>query len=118
MKHELNAHMNQKSTIQLVAEVLDMKESFFRNLTSITETYTVDDAVFCCDQNGKAHNLNEGYYGEVAIYDTLNEAKQNCNILMQAIRIHGDKFAVGNLYRNLSDVKESLVIDLAKSTIL
>lgn len=113
-----NAHMNQKSAIQLVAEVLVAKESFFTGLQEITEKYDIQDVVFCCDEYGQCHELNEGYYGEVAEYETLNEAKQNCDILMQGIRVHEGKFAVGNLYRNLIDVKESVIIDLAKSTIL
>lgn len=113
-----NAHMNQKSAIQLIAEVLAKKESFFTGLQEITEKYDIQDVVFCCDGDGQCHELKEGYYGEVAEYETLNEAKQNCNILMQGIRVHEGRFAVGNLYCNLADVKESVIIDLAKSMIL
>ena len=110
--------MNHKSAIQLVAEVLVAKESFFNELRTLNETYDIQDVVFCCDEYGKCHELKEGYYGEVAEYGTLDEAKQKCDILMQGIRIHEGKFAVGNLYRNLIDVKESVIIDLTKSTIL
>lgn len=113
-----NANMNQKSAIQLVGEVLVAKESFFSNLRTISEKYDIQDVVFCCDATGNVHEPKEGYYGEVAEYDTIQEAKQNCNILMQGIRIHEGKFAVGNLYRNLADVKESVIIDLAKSIVL
>lgn len=113
-----NAHMNHKSAIQMVGEVLVAKEAFFSNLRAISEKYDIQDVVFCCDKAGDVHELKEGYYGEVAEYDTIEEAKQNCNILMQGVRIHGDKYAVGNLYRNLTDVKESVIIDLAKSIVL
>lgn len=113
-----NAHMNHKSAIQLVSEVLVARESFFNELETLNETYSIQDTVFCCDEYGRCHELTEGYYGEVAEYETLDEAKQNINILMQGVRVHEGKFAVGNLYRNLVDVKESVIIDLAKSTIL
>lgn len=118
MNSQPNAHMNQKSAIQLVAESLEIKERFFGALSDLNERYDVVDTVFCCDKNGAAHVLETGYYGEVAEYDSITEAKQNCNIFLQGIRIHNDKFAVGNLYRNLSDVKEEVVIDLAKSVVL
>lgn len=113
-----NAHMNQKSTIQLIGEVLATKEVFFTNLRAISEKYDIQDVVFCCSASGDCHELKTGYYGEVAEYDSIEEAKQHCNILMQGIRVHGDKFSVGNLYRNLADVKEDVIIDLAKSVIL
>lgn len=113
-----NAHMNHKSAIQMVGEVLVAKEAFFSNLRTISEKYDIHDVVFCCDKAGDVHELKEGYYGEVTEYDTIEEAKQNCNVLMQGVRVHGDKYAVGNLYRNLADVKESVIIDLAKSVVL
>lgn len=113
-----NAHMNHKSTIQMVGEVLLAKEMFFSNLRAISEKYDIQDVVFCCNAAGDCHELKYGYYGEVAEYDSIEEAKQNCDILMQGVRVHGNKYAVGNLYRNLADVKESVIIDLAKSIVL
>lgn len=118
MKNIPNAHMNQKSAIQLVAEVLVVKESFFSNLRVLTEKYDIQDNVFCCDVAGDCHELKRGYFGQIAEYNSIEEAKQNCDILMQGIRVCGNKYAVGNLYANLSDVKEELIIDLAKSIIL
>lgn len=113
-----NAHMNQRSSIQLIAEALETKETFFEGLANLCEQYEIPDKVFCCCANGTCQALETGYYGEVAEYDTLNEAKQNCNIFLQGIRIHGDKFSVGNLYANLTDVKEEVIIDLKNSVIL
>lgn len=119
MNHQpLNAHMNQRSSIQLIADALELKEAFFESLANLCEQFTINDKVFCCDDHGIGRALEMGYYGEVAEYDTLNEAKQNCNIFLQGIRIHGDKFAVGNLYTNLADVKEDIIIDLKNSVIL
>lgn len=118
MKHSLDAHMNQKSAIQLVTETIVAKEAFFENLHDLSEKYDIQDNVFCCDVTGDVHELKEGYFGQVAEYDSLVEAKQNCDILLQGIRIHGNKYAVGNLYKNLVDVKEDIIIDLAKSIVL
>ena len=118
MKQPLNAHLNTKSAIQLVTETIVAKEAFFENLRQLTEQYDIQDNVFCCDVAGDVHELKEGYFGQVAEYDNIVEAKQNCNILLQGIRVHGDKYAVGNLYRNLVDVKEDVIIDLAKSIVL
>lgn len=113
-----NAHMKQKSAIQLVAEVLEAKESFFAGLREITEKYDVKDNIFCCSASGDCHELKEGYFGQVAEYDNITEAKQNCNVLLQGVRVHGDKYAVGNLYKNLADVKEEIIVDLANSIVL
>ena len=110
--------MNQKSAIQLISEVLVAKESFFKHLTEINEQYTVRNNVFACDAYGRAQEITEGYYGEVATYDTIEEAAKNCNILLQGVRVHDGKFSVGNLYHNLIDVKEEFIIDLTKAVIL
>lgn len=114
----MNANMNQKSAIQIVAEVCEAKKSFFENLTQLNEKFNIRNNVFACDSNGYSQELKTGYYGEVATYGTIDEAAANCNILLQGVRVHDGKFSVGNLYANLSDVKEDLVIDLANSIIL
>ena len=110
--------MNQKSAIQVISEVLVAKEAFFRHLTELNEQYDIRDNVFACDANGLAQESKEGYYGEVETYDTIDEAYKNCNILLQGVRVHEGKFSVGNLYANLSDVKEELIIDLTNARIL
>jgi len=110
--------MNTKSAIQLVAEVAVAKCAFFEHLTELNEKYNIVDNVFACDANGFAQELKEGYYGEVETFDTLEEASDHCNVLLQGIRIHEGKVSIGNLYRNLSDVKEDVIIDLAKSQVL
>lgn len=110
--------MNTKSAIQIITEVATAKCLFFEHLAELSEKYNIVDNVFACDANGNAEELKEGYYGEVATYDTLDEARENCNVLLQAVRIHNDKVSVGNLYRDLSTVKEDIVIDLSKSQIL
>lgn len=110
--------MNQKSAIQLISEVLVAKETFFNHLIELNERYDIRNNVFACDANGFAQEITEGYYGEVATYETIEEAQKNCNILLQGVRVHEGKYSVGNLYANLSDVKEELIIDLANATIL
>lgn len=110
--------MNQKSAIQLISEVLVAKETFFGHLAELNEQYDIRNNVFACDANGFAQEITEGYYGEVATYETIEEAQKNCNILLQGVRVHEGKYSVGNLYANLSDVKEELIIDLANATIL
>jgi hypothetical protein len=110
--------MNTKSTIQLVAEVLTAKEEFAEHLATLNERYNIRNNVFACDAHHNAEEITTGYYGEVATYDTLDEAMKNCNILLQGIRIHEGKYSIGNLYAKLSDVKEDLIIDLSNAQVL
>lgn len=110
--------MNQKSAIQVISEVLVANEQFFGHLAELNENYNIRNNVFACDADGSAKEVTEGYYGEVATYDTLDEAAKECNVLMQGVRVHEGRFSIGNLYRKLSDVKEELIIDLANARIL
>lgn len=107
--------MNQKSAIQVIAEVATAKISFLNQLQDISEKYNIVNNVFACSAHGMAEELTEGYYGEIATYDTLEEAAKDLNVLMHGVRIHEGKVSIGNLYRNLSDVKEERIIDLANS---
>ena len=110
--------MNTKSAIQLINEALMIKECFGQHLTELNEKYNIANNVFACSASGNAEELNEGFYGEVGTYETLDEALKECNILLQGIRIHEGKFSVGNLYKNLSDAKEDLIIDLSNATVV
>lgn len=110
--------MNQKSAIQIIGEMLMAKEAFGNHLQSINEQYQIKDNIFVCGGNHDAIEPQEGYYGEVATYESLEDALENFNVITQGIRIHEGKFSVGNLYKKLSDVQEELIIDLSNSTIL
>lgn len=114
----MNANMNTKSAIQLVGEVLVAKEKFFEHLSHLNEHYNIVNNVFACDANGNAEEIKEGYYGEVATYETIEEAAKNINILMQGVRVHEGKFSIGNLYHKLSDVKEEFIVDLTNAQVL
>lgn len=105
--------MNTKSTIQIIAEQIELKNQFFEHLTSLCESYTIENNVFVCNEHGNAQELKEGYYGELKAYDSLKDLKEDFNPYMQGIRVCEDKYYVGNLYSKLSDVKEDCVYDLA-----
>lgn len=110
--------MNTKSAIQLVCETLEARNQFRNNLIELTEKYDVQNNVFACERNGELQELTEGYFGEVSTFYSLDEALEECNIFTQGIWIHNGKYTVGNLYRNLSDVKEENVLDLYNSQLL
>lgn len=110
--------MNQKSIIQVIGEMLMAKETFGEHLQSICEKYQIKDNIFVLGADHDAVEPQSGYYGEVATYESLEEALDNLSVISQGIRVHEGKFSVGNLYKNLSDVQEELIIDLSNSTIL
>lgn len=110
--------MNQKSAIQIISELLATKDSFFSHIAELNEQYNIENNIFACDANGNAEEIKEGYYGELATYDTIEEAAKVCNIICQGVRVHDGKFSIGNLYKSLSDVKEDYIVDLRKSTVL
>lgn len=107
-----------KSAIQVANEFLEVRLSFEKDLKEILEKYEVKNNIFVCNSMGMAEECHKGYYGELNTYPTLEEAVRNCNIISQGIRIHDGQYSIGNLYNNLRDVNESLVVDCEKSIIL
>lgn len=110
--------MNTKSAIQLVAEALEAKSNFFEGLKELLEKYDVQNNVFVWGSTLPYHELTEGYFGEVAQFDTIEKAAGDFNIFCQGLWINNGKYIVGNVYRNLSDVKEERIIDLKNSQVL
>lgn len=110
--------MNTRSAISLITEGLQLKQTFANNLEYLVENYSVTDNVFCCDKDGELQEPDHGYFGSTVTYASLQEAMKDMNIYTQGIRVHNDLYTLGNLYENLSDVKEEVVIDLKNSVIL
>lgn len=110
--------MNTKSTIQIIGETIVAKNKFFEHLEELYNKYDIVDSVFCCDEHGLVQECDRGYFGEVAVYESLNDARANFNIFNQGIRVKKDKFIVGHLYKALGDVKEDKIIDLTNSTVI
>lgn len=104
--------MNTKSTIQLIAEQVELNNKFFENLSELVSKYDIKNNVFACDQHGNAAELKEGYFGQVKEYDSLKEVRKEFNMYLQGIRVCENKFYVGNLYDKLSNVKEEVIYDL------
>lgn len=121
MNKYIHWNMHTKSKIQLITEAMALKASFCESLKEVNETYYIVNNVFGVERNGLAVELTEGYYGEVATYDTLDEALDNINpqeMHKSAVRIHDGKYSIGYVYNSLADVKESLIVDLDSATIL
>ena len=104
--------MNTKSTIQLLAEQIELSNRFFDNLQQLNESYNIKNNVFACSAKGQAEELKEGYYGEVRECEDIKDLRKDFNIYLQGVRVCEGKMYVGNLYKNLSDVKEMEVYDL------
>lgn len=110
--------MQTKSNIQILAELVVAKNNFFEALNDLQGKYEIENNVFCCGLNGVVEEPEVGYFGQVKAYENLAEAKKDFNPLCQGLRITKDKVYIGNLYKNLSDVKEQVFVDLAKQTIV
>lgn len=107
-----------KSAIQVVAETYKAKCDFITSLEEIFEKYTIKNNVFACGAHGEAEEPTEGYFGQVAEFASIEEASKEFNPFIQGIRIQEDKVFVGNLYKNLIDVKEEYIIDLKNKTVI
>ena len=105
--------MNTKSTIQFIAEQIELKNQFLDNLADLNEKFNIENNVFVCDAKGMVHELKEGYFGELKEYDSIQNLKDDYNPYLQGIRVCEGKFYLGNLYTKLSDVKEECIYDLS-----
>lgn len=110
--------MNTKSTIQLLGELIVAKNKFFEHLEELCAKYRIQNSIFCCDAQGLVQECSSGYFGACAEFDSIEEAKQNFNILCQGIQVKENKFIVGNLYKNLKDIKEEHIIDIKNSIVI
>ena len=110
--------MTTKSVIQLITEGLEAKQNFANNLESLVNDYDIKDNVFCCDRGGEIQECSDGFFGQLVTYPNLEEAFRNLNIYTQGIRVYEAGYAVGNLYKNLSDANEHIIIDLQNSRVI
>ena len=110
--------MQTKSKIQVLAELLEAKERFFSSLKQLTEQYVVKDNVFCCGVDGVVEEPDHGYFGQVQEFKNLDDAMNDFNILQQGIRIKENRVFVGNLYKDIASVTESIFIDLNTLTLV
>lgn len=110
--------MQTKSTIQLITEMLTLKRKFFDSLDEVVKNYDVEDNIFCCGTNGVCEEPKTGYFGQTKECSNIDEIFTDFNILTQGIRVRGDKFFVGNLYKDLSKVNESIVVDLTNMRLI
>ena len=110
--------MQTKSNIQVLVELLEAKERFINSLKQLTEQFTIKDNVFCCGVNGIVEEPDHGYFGQVQEFESLDEAMKDFNILQQGIRIKENRIFVGNLYKDIAAVTESIFIDLKTLTLV
>lgn len=107
----------QVSVIESLGRLITMKNKFFKDLNTLVEHYNIKDNVFGF-VNGDTREVEEGYYGEIKEANTLLDLYEDFNILENCIRIKDGKFYLGKWYNTMSDIKESVIIDLKNSVIL
>lgn len=107
-----------KSKIQILSEQADQKKYFFDSIKELLEKYTIGDNIFVGDAFGDALEASTGYFGEVACYESLEEASNHFDPTHQGLRIKENTYRVGNMYKSLSEAHEETIIDCAKRQVI
>ena len=95
--------MQTKSNIQLIKELITIKESAKNSLNNLMDKYTIEDSVFAF-KNGIMYECTEGYFEVVSEYNTIDEAVKYADIKSQSIRvINNTTFQVCNVRTILSE---------------
>lgn len=109
---------NTQSAIQRIGNLIAMKNHFFETLQQLNENYDIKCNIFTIGVGGEPYEPTAGYYGELKQYESLEEAAKEFDCTHQAIYITDGEIHVGNVYKNLADVKEKFIIDLNNSCVL
>lgn len=95
--------MQTKSNIQLILEESERKISIYTILSNLIEKYNINDNIFSFKKN-MVYEVSSGYFTPIKegdLKDLVYEMQSN-----QGIRIIKDKFYLGNLYENISQVED------------
>lgn len=95
--------MQTKSNIQLILEESERKISIYTILSNLIEKYNINDNIFSF-KNNMVYEVSSGYFTPIKegdLKDLVYEMQSN-----QGIRIIKDKFYLGNLYENISQVED------------
>ena len=95
--------MQTKSNIQLILEETERKNGIYKILSNLLEKYNINDNIFSC-KNNIVYEVSSGYFTPIKegeLKDLVSEMQTN-----QGIRIIKDKFYLGNLYENISQVED------------
>lgn len=95
--------MQTKSNIQLILEETERKNSIYKILSNLLEKYTINDNIFGY-KNNMVYEVSSGYFSPIKegnLKDLVFEMQPN-----QGIRIIKDKFYLGNLYENATQVED------------
>lgn len=106
------------SEVQLTMNILDLKYKFVSNLSKLFEQYNIKNNIFVAGRNGAPIEPTQGYYGEVKECSNMDELKNELNVCTQGVRLSEGKIFIGNLYKDLSQVQESTIVDLSNSQVI
>lgn len=103
-----------KSIIQQTVEKLRVKENFKSAIENLMEKYYIEDSVFVLN-NGKLHEVVEGYFETEYVYDNLDKAINECDINTMGVRVMGNVFQTGKIYNTLTECSDkNSVFDLKR----
>ena len=94
--------MYTKSIIQQTIENINAKNNFKAAINQLMEKYNIEDSVFVM-KNGFLHEAVNGYFNIENDYESLDEAISDCDMNIMGIRVIGDKFQTGKLYKTISE---------------
>lgn len=104
-----------KNKIQLLKEHYAIANDYREGLENLMNKYIIEDSVFVY-KNGMAYEATQGYFVQIAEYDSLMEAISNCKDSFEknGIRIiNNEKFMIGKIETQLSNCPEnSSVFDI------
>ena len=107
--------MQTKSNIQHIVEKVKFLEKFEDELNSLQEKYIVENSIFT--MGNELMEVVKGYFVVDKEFDNLHEAIKSMINKGNAIRITENKYAIGNIYKTLSECPEnSKIYDIVKAT--
>ena len=109
--------MQTKSNIQHIVEKVKFLEKFEDELNSLQEKYIIENSIFT--MGNELMEVVKGYFVVDKEFDNLHEAIKSMINKGNAIRITENKYAIGNIYKTLSEYPEnSKIYDIVKAKIV
>lgn len=106
--------MYTKSLIQQTIESIRAKDNLKAGIAQLMEKYNIEDSVFVL-KNGFLHEAVEGYFVTEKEYDNLDVAVSECDINTMGIRVTGNSFQTGKLYKSILECDtDKKVFDLKR----
>ena len=110
--------MQTKSNIQLIVERMRVIENFEDNIKSLQEKYCIENSIFTMSGNDLMEVV-KGYFVIESEHSDLHEAFKTLRKTGNAVRVMGEEYQVGHIYKTLGECpKDSQIYDITSGKII